>query len=336
MPLKVYKRGGVYHYRGTVAKRRLRGSTGVSAKQPKETAERLANKIEADELKCRLDGPEAVLTFAQAAILYRGAGKPTRFLEAIEDYWKDTLVKDIKASGIRSMAIKLYPGAGNATRNRQGIIPCQAIINHAAESELCAYVRVKRFKTEKKIKPPFTIEWVDKFCEHASPYLGALALFMFATGARISEALAVQWEHVDLQQRVALIPRSKISEQRQVHLPPRLLVALANLERFEDRPIFFYRKRGDCHHLWDSTVKRAGIKRMTAHSGRHGFATTTLRQRIDPKTAAWLGGWKNIRHFMETYAHAIQDITLNDKIFDTPLTQGKSGDAKKPRKTGTS
>lgn len=31
-----------------------------------------------------------------------------------------------------------------------------------------------------------------------------------------------------------------------------------------------------------------------------------LRSGIDPKTGAWLGGWKNIRHFMETYAQAIR------------------------------
>jgi hypothetical protein len=36
---------------------------------------------------------------------------------------------------------------------------------------------------------------------------------------------------------------------------------------------------------------------------------------MDPKTAAWLGGWKNILVFMETYAHAIEDITLNDAYF---------------------
>jgi hypothetical protein len=74
---------------------------------------------------------------------------------------------------------------------------------------------------------------------------------------------------------------------------------------------------------------------MTAHSGRHGFATTAL-QKMDPKTAAWLGGWKNIRLFMETYAHASEDITLNDRMFDTPLTQRKTTNQRKPRKTGTS
>ena len=34
----------------------------------------------------------------------------------------------------------LYPNAANATRNRQAIIPCQAIINFAADNELCSHV----------------------------------------------------------------------------------------------------------------------------------------------------------------------------------------------------
>ncbi|WP_253075661.1 tyrosine-type recombinase/integrase [Bradyrhizobium sp. 2] len=73
-----------------------------------------------------------------------------------------------------------------------------------------------------------------------------------------------------------------------------------------------------------------------AHSGRHGFATTTLRKGIDPKTAAKLGGWKSIRLFMETYAHAIDDITLNEAVFDTPTTQPAPKTSKKPIKIGKS
>jgi integrase len=58
--------------------------------------------------------------------------------------------------------------------------------------------------------------------------------------------------------------------------------------------VFFYRRRCDFHNKWDAVIKAAGIKRMTPHSGRHGFATTALKK-MAPKTAAWLGGWKNIR-----------------------------------------
>ncbi|HEX5508443.1 MAG TPA: site-specific integrase [Pseudolabrys sp.] len=331
MPLKLYRRGKVWHYRGTVAGQRLRGSCKTA---DQALAARTAAKIETAEWKCHFDGPQAVLTFAQAAGLYKSSGKPTRFLDRIEDHWKDTLVKDIKASGIRQMAIVLYPKASNATRNRQAIIPCQAVINYAADSELCPHVRVKRFKVEKKIRPPFTLEWVDAFCRHAPPHLEALVLFIFATGARISEALAVQWEHVDLSARTILIPRSKLAEQRIVHLPGRVVAAIANLPRTSHRPVFFYRRRCDFHNKWNAVIKAAAIKRMTPHSGRHGFATTALKK-MDPKTAAWLGGWKNIRLFMETYAHAIEDITLNERVFDAELTQSKPANQRKPRKTGT-
>ena len=332
MPLTLYRRGKVWHYRGTVAGQRLRGSCKTT---DQALAARTAAQIETDQWKCHFDGPESVLTFSQAAGLYKAAGKQTRFLDRIEDYWKDTLVKDIKASSIRQMAMTLYPKATNATRNRQAIIPCQAVINYAAESELCHYIRVRRFKVEKKIRPPFTLEWVDAFCRHAPPHLEALVLFIFASGARISEALAVQWEHVDLPARTILIPKSKISEQRLVHLPPRVVAAIANLPKQEHRPVFFYRRRCDFHNKWEVVIKAAGIKRMTPHSGRHGFATTALKT-MDPKTAAWLGGWKNIRLFMETYAHAIEDITQNEALFDTEQTQRTTANQRNARKSGTS
>jgi integrase len=164
------------------------------------------------------------------------------------------------------MAMTLNPNAANATRNRQGIV-----INHAAEGDLCPFIKVRRFKTDKKIKPPFTIEWVNEFCEHANPYLAALALFLFATGARISEALAVQWEHVDLPNRKALIPKSKIGEQREVDLPARLVAALANLTTVQGRSVFWYRTRGSLRNQWEVTVKR-GLECQIA-PGREGLVS---------------------------------------------------------------
>lgn len=319
MPLEIYKRGNIWHYRGTVAGRRLRASCKTT---DKATAARKAAQIEAREWKCDLDGPEAVLTFAQAALQYRADGKSTRFLDRIEDHWKDTLVKDIKPKAIQAMARTLYPGTANATMNRQAIVPCQAVINNAAEAELCSFIKVKRFKVEKKIKPPFTIEWLNAFCANCdSPYLIALALFMFATGARISEALAVEWENVDLNERTTIIPKTKIGEQRQVNLPPRLLATIANLPKVQGRPIFWYRTSWDLRHKWETTIRRAQIQRMTPHSGRHGFATAALRKGIDVKTVARLGGWKSALHVLTTYAHAIEDATLNNALFDPPVTQ---------------
>ena len=334
MPLKIYKRGGVWHYRGTVAKRRLRGSTGAANK---ETAARIAAEIEDRAWKCRLDGPEAILTFAQASIKYRAAGKQTRFLERIEDYWKDALVRDITPGAIRASALTIYPNASAATRNRQVIVPTVAIINHAAELELCRHIRMKRFKVETKSKKPATLEWVRAFMAHSTPHLGGLALFMFLTGARVSEALAVQWEDIDFRAKTVLIRQTKLGNERRAHLPQALVVALSNIPRSNSgRGVFWYETRNHCLMVWRRAAKRAKIEPLSFHSCRHGFATALLQAGIDPVTVAKLGGWKSVRHLFDTYGHANDDTTLTDRISGTDLTQPVHADSRKPYKTGTS
>ena len=96
MPLKVYRRKGglIWHYRGTLAGHRQRGSTGTS---DKETAQRIASEIENRFYKRRLDGPENALTFPKAVVLYLGAGKPQRFIAPLLKYWKDARVKDMNS-----------------------------------------------------------------------------------------------------------------------------------------------------------------------------------------------------------------------------------------------
>lgn len=328
MPLKVRKRGNTYHYSGTVAGRRLRGSTGTA---DKARAERIAAETEAEEWKRGLDGPRAVLTFAKASILYRAAGKETRFLEKIEDYWKNTLVKDMTAGAIRQSALAIYPNAGPATHNRQVITPTRSVINHCSEMELCAPVRVRKFRFEQKIKKPILIDWLDTFCAHATPVNAALATFMFATACRISEARRLEWADIDFQSRTILVRKTKNKKERMPHMPPRLLVALANLPR-DEKP--FGAPESTLRRHWDADVEVAakaveGFQRLTFHSCRHGFATTMLRKGIDPKTAADLGGWDSVPLFIETYAHAMPKARLSDSLFDEPqiganLTQPKT------------
>lgn len=333
MPLKLYKRGEVWHFRGTVAGRRLRGSTGTTQKA---IAERVAAELDAKTWKHRFDGPQAVLTFAQAAIQYRAAGKSTRFLERIEDYWKDTLIKDITAGAIRQSAVSLYPRAAGATRNRQVIIPTQAIINHAADHELCQRIRVKRYKTESKVKEPATMAWVDAFMAHAKPHLGCLALFMFLTGARVSEAMSVEWEDVDLRKKTVLIRQTKIGKERIAHLPQKLIIALGNLPKVKGRPVFWYTARSNAIRVWRSVCKRARIPVLSFHCCRHGFATALLQAGVDVVTVSKLGGWATPRLVLETYGHAVNDPTLTDRITDTPETQRHIGRIKKPYRKAVS
>ena len=222
MSLKLFRRKGsdTWHFRGTITGHRLRGSTGAANR---EIAARVASEIENRHWKRHLDGPQDLLTFPKAVALYLAAGKSDRFIGLLEDYWKDTKIKEITSGAIKQSAIEIYPDAGGATRNRQVIVPTQAIINHCAEMNLCSPIKIRRFKFETKIKTPATLEWIEAFRAHADrPDVGVLALFMFATGARIAEALAVQWEDIDLQARTALIRQTKIGNERSANLPPPL------------------------------------------------------------------------------------------------------------------
>jgi integrase len=321
MPLKLFLRNGAWHYRGTIAGRRLRGSTKIP-KEHKDIAARAVAKIEAREWQCSIDGPQTVLTFAQAAMMYRAAGKSPRFLDRAEDYFKETLVRDIKAGTIRQMAIELYPKCSGASRNRQGIVPVQAVINHAAESELCQPIRVSRFKVETKVKEPATWDWIKSFQAHASPAIGALAVFMFLTGARVGEAIELQWDEVDLvDRREALIRQSKIGVERKAHLPEPLVVALANVPKVVGRGVFVYQHPDDIVRAWRAAHKAAGIKRLTPHSCRHGFATGLLRAGVDVVTVAKLGGWKTAAQVLKTYGHAIENRKLTDVLIGAQLTR---------------
>jgi hypothetical protein len=325
MSLTLYRRNGIYHYRGTVGpdgnRRRLRGSCKTANK---DLAARQIAELEAGYWKGHFDGPAAVLTFSHACRLYRAAGKADDFLAAVEAHLKHTLVKDINEGTIQMMAKELYPDWSGASLNRAVIVPTQAVINHAAKLKLCSPIKVERYKEEKKVKEPVTLEWLADFRKEASPHLGAFALFMYLTGARPSEAIGVHWEDVDLTAQTVLIRESKLSKERVSHLPMQLVIALANLPRVDGRGVFVYRDRKDLRHAWEGAIGRAGIKLLTPHCCRHGFATGLLRRGVDVVTVAWLGGWANAAQVLKTYGHANKNPRLNELLVGTELTHSLS------------
>ena len=323
MPLKLYQRGEIWHYAGTVCGKRLRGSTKTAIK---EIAEQHVFEKERRIWKGYFD-PQGNVTFAQAAMIYREAGKSDRFLQRIEDYWQNTLIKDMKPGNIRAAAQKLYPNAGRATQNRQVIVPTTAIINNAAEHGLCPHIRVKRFQVKRaKVKVPATWEWVRAFMDACyavdKPRLAASACLMFLTGARISQAIAIQWADVDFQEKKVLIRATdKGDDDRLAHMQDALIVALANITGERVGRVFGFDSRQNCQTQWDEVVKAAALKRLTPHCCRHGFATGLLERGVSPVTVARRGGWKSAQHVLTTYGHDIAREDITDVLTDTPLTQ---------------
>jgi integrase len=158
------------------------------------------------------------------------------------------------------------------------------------------------------------LEWINAFRANADRVdIGVLALFMFATGARISEALSVRWDDIDFRERKVLIRQSKLGNERRAHIPSELFVALANLPRDREPFAIAYTTARDA---WARTTRTAGIEPLTFHSCRHGFATALHDKGVGVKTIAKVGGWKSAQHLFNTYLHADEDPTVTDRLFD--------------------
>lgn len=328
MSLKLFQRGEVWYFRGTVAGRRLYQSTKTT---DRKVAERLKAEAEAKAWQRRFDGPGAGLTMAQVFTAYLDADKPERFLLKLAEHWRDTLVEDIRPEAIRQAAKRIYPNATEPTWNRQVIKPTQAAINYAAELGWCQRISVKRYKETPEKKIPATVEWVRAFADQAVednlPHLGALCIFMFGTAARVGEACRLLWSDVDLGNATATIYLFKPEPwTRTAHLPPELVASLANIpsNRNPDDRVFGYTGRGSIRGPWNNVCKRAGIERLTPHCCRHGFATSMLHHGFDPKTVAERGGWKDATTVLRTYAHAMKDPTVTDALFGAKSVQGET------------
>lgn len=269
---------------------------------------------------------------AQAILAYLDAGKPDRFLKPIADHWKETRVKTITPEAIRQSARKLYPNAGENTWTRQVIVPTAAVINYAAAMGWCSPIKVKRFSAQAKEKTPADLEWITAFADQAAadglPHLAALCLFMFGTGARIGEAVALTWGAVDLQKRRAIVNQTKTKHARTAHLPASVVAAIANIpsNRRQSDLVFGYACSSSTNKVWKNVADRAGIAPLSPHCCRHGFATAMLRNGFDVKTVAKLGGWKDPAIVLRTYAHALEDHTVTEALFDTNLTQVRGAD----------
>lgn len=306
--LKIHQRGGIWHVAGTIAGNRVRQSLGT---RDRGTAEELRAQLEARLWKRHTYGEEAVRTFEEAALHYMTHGGERRFLAPLIKHFKGRAIGSIKPGEIREAALALFPQAQPATRNRQGIIPARAVINHAHELGWCNPIKVSLFPAPKSRKhKPVDRKWLKAFMAQADadglPHLSAIVLFMNQTGARVSEAVRLTGAHVDLARRIAVLERTKTDEMSVRHLTAELALRLGALGLSDDQPVFRYTDPKAVTRRMKAVAERAKIPARTSHSaGRHSFGTNAMTvPGASVKAAMDAGGWKSARLFLETYVHA--------------------------------
>lgn len=227
----------------------------------------------------------------------------------------------------KARKVLLRANAGPATVLRALITPLRAVMVHAHKRGLGPR---PAFDVPKQ--PAGRVAWLTPvqaraLVTAAADHLKPLLVFLLGTGARLGEAMDLDWQHVDLPHARVEFALTKSGRPRRYTMPPAAVAALANLPHRDGkvflRPVterrapkavtpaapkmIAYRDRqrlegGQIRAAWRGACKRAKLVGFTPHDLRHTWATwhhvlhrDLLRLRDD-------GGWASIAQ-VETYAH---------------------------------
>lgn len=341
MSLKLIRRhhSPNWYVRGTIRGINVDESTGVA---DRKIAETIRAQREWEIYQESIHGRKATATFLEAAVTYMELGGERRFLKPLIDHFGTTPLARIDQAAIERAARVLSPNVAPATINRQIFTPVSAVLKHAAKRGLCEFRPIDRPSQPKGrlrwLTPPEADRLIDECADHLRP----LVVFLFYTGARLSEALYLDWRQVNLAQQQVQFLETKTGDDRGVPLHPRVI---AVLEAFghRDAEVFrrpdgqpYARKReggGQIKTAFNGACRRAGITDFSPHDCRHTWASWHYAANRNLPALMELGGWSSekmvLRYTHINVAHLAQSIAA--------LPWGNSGEQSGARpKSGTS
>ncbi len=342
MPLVTFQRRGIWYVRGSFQ--------GIAVYKSADTRDRrIAEQLRAVEeakILAAIVDPEAAkragvrISFAAGADHYLTHGKNAPHSEATKFYvdrlklhFLTTPIDQINQAALDE-AISTIVGddAAPATKRRGVAGPLSAILRHNARRGKCGVPDFELPTVGKSATPFFEPREALALIEAAAGHLKPLFVFLFGTGARLSEALYLDWSRVDLQAGIARFgddtDGTKNGDVRVAALPPAVVAALASLPAEADgsrRGMVFRSDDGEPYTLrdgqggqiktgWATACRRAGlveaalnpdgtpaldadgepvlVSRFTPHACRHSWATWFYALSRNLLLLKDEGGWK--------------------------------------------
>jgi integrase len=328
--LKLYRRSRDKNWRirGTLFGRKLEESTETA---DKVQAEILLNARIAEITRHHVQG--AVLgrrpapTFAGAVVTYVENGGERRFLVPLLKIFGERPIDEILQDDIDDAARRLLPGRAPATINRQVYAPMSAVLKTAG-----VHTKIRRRKEAERAPRWLTASEAKRLVDACNSSLRPLVVFLLYTGARVGEALWLDWSSVDLQRGHVTFPTTKNGKARGLPLHSEAIAALASLphrsgEIFRRPDGLPYARPHDededdtsagrrIASAFKGACRRAGIVNFRPHDCRHTWATWHYQQNRDLLRLKEAGGWKSER-MVARYAHVNTDH-LRDEIEALP------------------
>ena len=324
--LRVVSRAGTrtLYLRGTVRGQRVFESAGTD---DPDLAEEARAAREAELFRGAVHGVKPRVTFAAAVLSYLQAEpRPAAMklaLGKLVRLWGATVTcDDIDQAKLDRAGRALCRATSTpATRQRQVATPTKAVLSHAARRGWCQLPAFERTKGGKARTDWLTPREAEALLANANRLVRPLLTFLFCTGARVGEAIALTWNDVDLQHARAVLRQTKNGNDRILQLCPRAIVTLANLPDREG-PVFRHRRSaayrltnksrttpfgGQVRRAWATACSKAGIKPgITPHHARHTWASWDYAVHRDLLGLKARGDWSSVT-LVERYAHLVPE-----------------------------
>ena len=238
-------------------------------------------------------------TFLDAAVNYMAETGNERFVQPVVDHFGQTRLGEITQQVIDQAAVKLYPEGSPQTRNRQVHTVVSAILKHAGvEAKL---KRPKGWRGSKRtdwLKPDQAFR-VFKAARRIDLEFELFLVTLCYTGMRLSEALTMLVDQVELTESFAYVRESKNDDPRGVYLPPVVVAALKRHPRGMDRKgerVFRFTKCGRLYTLLGKVKNATGhdVAFLTFHVFCHTWATWMRRYAgLDKTGLVATGRWRD-------------------------------------------
>lgn len=292
--------------RGTIDGRRIEKSTQCRNKtHAKQVLENIKQEAEADIIF-------GTLTFAQASALYITDKPAPLYFKKILNEFGSKKAYLIKNADMRFAANKLFPKLQPASIKRHFYTPVRAIINNAADEDLCPPARFKAPQGDRVrtyfFTPEQVSELIPRLASPSHPMLPALVTLLLGQGLRSGEAFALLASDVSLENKYAMIRDPKNGIERSITLIPKVVAALSTLHTINSSGRLFtkadgapYPTRKECDHggiikkPFEQAVKDINLnpKNYTPHVCRHTWATWFYAQTKDSIRLKDQGGWQS-------------------------------------------
>ena len=146
------------------------------------------------------------------------------------------------------------------------------------------------------------------------PQIKHIVALLLLTGARKTELLTAQWQHVDIDRRAWFIPTTKTGKPRHVPLSQAAIDVIEQLPKFDGCPWLVpnpdtRKPYSSFKRSWDTARVKAGLPDLRVHDLRHSAASFMINAGIDLFAVGRVLGHADHQSTMR-YSHLANDTLM--------------------------